>query len=349
MRTFAALFVLSMPSITFGFSAGAHRIIADIAWRTMDYDSQFKAYTILQWHPRYKEDFLEKMPEHVRNGVGKLKARWLFQQAAVWPDMLRSLPEKERAKYHRGKSHYIYYPTYLDPAHASKIDLSKVNLTHGHGTKFTSDKNAWNLSQALYAHINGYSDESRTNGQRAINLCWLIHVVGDAHQPLHSTAMFTPHLFPKGDHGGNLINVAGGGNLNSTWDRLLPNAETIAEVDGAATKLLKELNLEFNEVTDTPLDWWLKQSLELAQEFAYDREVRAAIRAAEANGDEEVTVKLSKEYLQAAGTIARRRVVEAGWRLSRFTSTLPHEMRLVRAPKKNNIPGWDVKRQDDDE
>jgi len=348
MKALAALLVLAIPSITFGFSAGAHRIIADIAWQTMDYDSQFDAYTVLERHPRYEEDFLNKMPDHVRNGVGKLKARWLFQQAAVWPDMIRSLPEKEKAKYHHGKSHYINQPTYLNQADADEIDLSTVNLLPGAGTKFTSDKNAWNLRQALYAHVRGYHDNSRTDGQRAVNLCWVIHLVGDLHQPLHSTAMFTPSLFPNGDRGGNLIKVEGGGNLRSTWDRLLPKVETIGEVGGAAIKLVKEQNdLDFTDINDGALDWWLKKSLDLAQEFAYDREVRAAIRAAEENGDKEVTVKLSKAYRQAAGKIARRQVVKAGWRLSGFTNSLP--MQFTQANRKKNIPGWDIKRADGDD
>jgi hypothetical protein len=34
--------------------------------------------------------------------------------------------------------------------------------------------------------------------ERAPHLCWLIHLVGDIHQPLHSTALFSRKLFPDG-------------------------------------------------------------------------------------------------------------------------------------------------------
>jgi hypothetical protein len=42
--------------------------------------------------------------------------------------------------------------------------------------------------------------------ERALMLRMLIHVVGDIHQPLHSVAMYNASL-PKGDMGGNLVNI----------------------------------------------------------------------------------------------------------------------------------------------
>src|ERR1700730_12872831 len=38
---------------------------------------------------------------------------------------------------------------------------------------------------------------------RSYDLVWLIHLVGDVHQPLHTTSRFT-HEQPKGDAGGTL-------------------------------------------------------------------------------------------------------------------------------------------------
>ena len=117
----STLLLLSIPSITFGFSAGAHRIIAEIAWQkmgkgtrqqtyqdlqkhlpsTQDFlvkmpkdtsDIRQQTYQILQKHPRYAQDFLAKMPDSVRSGDDLLKARWVFHQAAVWPDTIRTSP-----------------------------------------------------------------------------------------------------------------------------------------------------------------------------------------------------------------------------------------------------------------
>jgi S1/P1 Nuclease len=40
--------------------------------------------------------------------------------------------------------------------------------------------------------------------RNAIALTWLFHLVGDIHQPFHSTQIFTTD-YPNGDRGGNLI------------------------------------------------------------------------------------------------------------------------------------------------
>ena len=43
---------------------------------------------------------------------------------------------------------------------------------------------------------------------RSVALAWVLHLVGDAHQPLHNSARITPQD-PQGDRGGNLFLLAG--------------------------------------------------------------------------------------------------------------------------------------------
>jgi hypothetical protein len=40
--------------------------------------------------------------------------------------------------------------------------------------------------------------------KKAIALSWLFHLVGDVHQPLHTSQLFSVD-YPKGDQGGNQI------------------------------------------------------------------------------------------------------------------------------------------------
>jgi hypothetical protein len=42
--------------------------------------------------------------------------------------------------------------------------------------------------------------------RKTISLAWLFHLVGDIHQPPHTTQLFTVE-YPKGDRGGNEICV----------------------------------------------------------------------------------------------------------------------------------------------
>ena len=62
--------------------------------------------------------------------------------------------------------------------------------------------------------INGSEEE------KAVYLCRLFHEVGDIHQPLHCTAVFSEQ-FPLGDQGGNLARIritSSPVNLHSFWE-----------------------------------------------------------------------------------------------------------------------------------
>lgn len=43
--------------------------------------------------------------------------------------------------------------------------------------------------------------------EKSMMLRYLVHVVGDVHQPLHSASLFDNEHFPKGDMGGNLFKI----------------------------------------------------------------------------------------------------------------------------------------------
>ena len=55
--------------------------------------------------------------------------------------------------------------------------------------------------------------------------CWLFHLVGDVHQPLHTVSLFKTK-YPDGDRGGNLVFVRAKRSgaildLHQLWDGLL--------------------------------------------------------------------------------------------------------------------------------
>ena len=57
--------------------------------------------------------------------------------------------------------------------------------------------------------------------ERALFARYLIHMVGDIHQPLHSVALYN-RTYPKGDAGGNLLKLTllngTSSNFHSFWD-----------------------------------------------------------------------------------------------------------------------------------
>ncbi len=62
---------------------------------------------------------------------------------------------------------------------------------------------------------------------------------------------------------------------------------------------------------------WIEESFGFAKNFAYSRELHAAIRAAEENGEDEVVFIASSGYRFYAGKIAKQQAVQAGFRIAK--------------------------------
>src|ERR1051326_4796576 len=60
--------------------------------------------------------------------------------------------------------------------------------------------------------------------EKAYDLGWLLHLVGDLHQPMHAVNGISETL-PEGDRGGNLVEIKGAtdgaSELHAFWDEVL--------------------------------------------------------------------------------------------------------------------------------
>jgi len=65
------------------------------------------------------------------------------------------------------------------------------------------------------------SNGNKTTVEKALFARYLVHIVGDIHQPLHSVSLFNS-TFPSGDRGGNSLKITllntTVQNLHSFWD-----------------------------------------------------------------------------------------------------------------------------------
>ena len=84
-------------------------------------------------------------------------------------------------------------------------------------------------------------DPSVAANIQAYDLAWLLHLVGDIHQPLHAVARFTTQ-HPAGDRGGNDFKIQGTpDNLHSLWDDLLGSGENTQSVLTLADGITSEM------------------------------------------------------------------------------------------------------------
>jgi hypothetical protein len=297
----------------YAWSPGGHRVVAYVAWLQLDNETRAKAVELIKQHERYEEDFVERMPPSVADGSQETKDQWSYLQAATWPDIARNEPQ-----FHHAKWHYVNYPYFVRPEDKAALDLSRVNVEAELPATIT-DENDLNILQAMLLNEQMLHSDSSTNQQKGLHLCWLMHLVGDVHQPLHSTALFTAGVFSDddGDRGGNQIEVDGS-NLHATWDNLLGNPTTIGNIGSRAEEAIDEFAQQGSKAAQS-MDGliWAQESHQLAKEAVYTKAITDVVLERDDDGGSSISVRLPQEYMTNAGSIARERAVEAGFRLAK--------------------------------
>jgi hypothetical protein len=177
----------------------------------------------------------------------------------------------------------------------------------------------YNVVQAIAYCKDTIADKNTGATDKALAYSWLMHLIGDLHQPLHSCALVSVNQFRKGDKGGNDIPLTRGRNLHSLWDNLLGRSDSYSNVLKVANELSdREV---YGEVWDSAgkvadVRKWTVESHRLAEQTVYSDAILEAIRATPA-GSKVAPITPSDEYLKAAGALARQRVVAGGIRLGR--------------------------------
>ena len=126
--------------------------------------------------------------------------------------------------------------------------------------------------------------------------------IGDVHQPLHSTALFSARLFPDGDRGGNLIKTKQRGNLHALWDGFLGGKATLREARQEALNLLADVDMARvgdRGVSSLDEQVWLDESWKIARDFAYAPLI-PILQDLEKEGGEILPITLQEDYLLKA-------------------------------------------------
>jgi len=294
------------------WNATGHKATAKLAFELLNPAQQEYASRILTAHPRYKEDFRNAMPDDIASGTESERALWAFEQASIWPDIVGGLDDDNRAKFHRFTWHFINMPIYLEASDEREL---AGKLDHNMSTEFSPPlRMNLNVVQALKGNLLLWADDDASDAEKAVALCWILHLVGDMHQPLHNVALFSRAYFPKGARGGNSINVKwenGPINLHYVWDGLPNNFENLTPGD-----LTSDI-LAVDNVTIGSINFWAKRHLQIAKTHVYTDDVKAQLIAGLSENDFPEIV-LSEYYLSNASLIAKSQVILAGHRISRL-------------------------------
>jgi hypothetical protein len=312
----------------FGWNAAGHKIIASIAFRQLSTDEQNKVVAMLKRHPRFTEDFADQMPEEVRSTDDATQFEWLFQQSAIWPDVVRGGPPARRAL-NRPEWHYVNLPHYLtDAARAELAGRLTINVATDPPPDATLETPHLNIVQTIRFARRVVADRTASPQDRAVLLAWIFHDVGDIHQPLHSVALFSSRLFPEGDRGGNSVKSRQSGNLHALWDQFPGRDDSYRAARNRAIELAGDQR--FQQIrTDAAASLneqdWRDESHGLAKFAAYADEVLATLRRMDEVGAAVEGIDLSEEYLKTGGRVAELRIVQAGYRLGAILKKIANE------------------------
>lgn len=304
-----------------------HMIIALVAYDSMDAATRQQALALLHAHPRYADHFGRSMEWEMKGGSDAEKEQWLFAYAATWPDIVRSagrnVTSEDVEKYSRPWWHFVDEPIFLSDAEEQKL-AATVTFNRSRDLPVDADDPDMNVIQAIKNSSRIVGDKTAAAELRSVHLCWLLHLVGDAHQPLHSSALVTSRRYPGGDHGGNYLHYSHDFPLHAYWDSVISTEETYDTNRLLATELL--LNAELataGEQAAASLDpgTWIDEGCALAKKYVYTPEIMQKIAAREGHphlGD----LNPSPQYEGDAETVAERQAVLAGHRLAKLLTQL---------------------------
>jgi S1/P1 Nuclease len=158
-------FTTFSASTSFGWGAGGHMMVAQIAFQRLNANAKAHVEKLLA------------IPIDPKDVTAESEN---FVDAAHWADDVKNLPDFEFSP----DLHFIDYPFSADKTKLP-TDLPKKD----------------NIVKALTDYVNTLKTSTDENEQ-AEALRFIIHLVGDIHQPLHCATRVTKK-HPEGDRGGN--------------------------------------------------------------------------------------------------------------------------------------------------
>ena len=183
-----------------------HMAIAVVAWRHMTPVARARAVALLRAAPA------NAGLAQLRPNAGGPDARdlVLFARASTWPDIVRDRRDSVRfATYHHASWHYLSWYWRADSAGRPVVV-----------TGLPTDSE--NIVERIAALRPTLGDSTQPAATRAVALAWMLHLVGDIHQPVHTASRVTA-AHPDGDRGANAVRLTADGqptNLHAVWDDL---------------------------------------------------------------------------------------------------------------------------------
>lgn len=206
-----AVFLAFLSINTQAWDDVGHKISAYIAWQRMTPAARENVIRILRSAP--EDSMLGTYYQNYGATPEAQRKKEFFMFTATWPDVVRDRAFENRyKKYH--KSNWHYDDTFWRQNGNAAVPLSGF-------------EEGGQAVPRLVEFDKTIRDPGASDKEKAIAIAWIMHLVGDLHQPLHTSARVTD-TEPKGDQGGNLFHLTPQGtprerqqNLHWFWDSIV--------------------------------------------------------------------------------------------------------------------------------
>jgi len=300
-RTFLqilSIFFIFKASI-FAWDDVGHKISAWIAWQRMSPSARNEVIRILRKAP--EDSQLSALYAVYGPEPEETRQLEFFMLAATWPDIVRNrdFPVRYR-KYHRSNWHYA--DTFWKQVDG-RVELLPDMQESGEAVI------------RLIEFDKTIRNPSASDPEKAIAIAWILHIIGDLHQPLHTSARVTD-LEPKGDQGGNLFLLTPKDtplekqlNLHWFWDSILNRVDPLVGngceriyIERLGRKFIKKYPYSLQTVRLSGFEDLQRESFSLNPKSVFTPDI--------------VRFQMpSPKYTKHAYSVAEQRITLAGYRL----------------------------------
>jgi S1/P1 nuclease len=303
---FVAMTIL-LPLPLLAWNGVGHMAAAYVAYQHLNPATKARVSALLKLNPDYS-NWIKQIPEGTSPQDQEMM---IFMIASTWADQIKGEAEYslDGAPGSNGNlpdgassSQNIGYKDKLQHRYWHFLDTPYSN----DGTKLPSIPIP-NAETQIDAFRKVLTSPSADDDLKSYDLVWLLHLIGDVHQPLHCITRASK-TEPDGDKGGNTEKITcsdcnGATTLHGFWDNILaPGFDPAVAL--AAAKNLPPADPQAASSTDTAA--WIKESADDARQYVYVAPIGP--------GDGPFTI--TPAYNEAARKLGRERIALAGARLA---------------------------------
>jgi S1/P1 Nuclease len=287
--------ILAFDRTASAWNSFGHMMIAAVAYEQLTPAARSRVAQLLRLNPDY--------PTWVSHTAKEERDELAFVIASTWADEIKSEPGYVNDGEHPSgpdAARNVGYADHLQHRYWHFIDLP-----------FSTDHTPLappatpNAQTQIALFRRTLLSPAATDELKSYDLVWLIHLVGDVHQPLHTTSRFT-HSQPHGDEGGNRVSLCVKPcrvELHGYWDNLPGTGKK------AIVAIRRATHLPTPDPRVAAMDdegRWIRESFLIAQNSAYIPPI----------GDGPGPYFIDRPYQSIAHRVARDRLALAGARLA---------------------------------